>query len=289
LTLSTKSISSTAAPEQGVSLCTSCAAPLVEDQRYCLECGERRAPRSSEFLRAAQPASSAAAAPPSPPTAPPLVAAAEGSPGRSQNTLSLLAGVGVLLIAMGVGVLIGRSGGSTRASTTPEIVTVAGSTASPGSATAAEEPFTSSWPAGTKGFTVALETLPQTGTTVAQVTQAKTRVGTRGASSVGALKSEEFSSLTAGSYVIYSGVYHKRAEAQKALGSLQKKFPSARVIEVSEGTGAGSEGAGTKGTGSEAGSSKKASRPEVVKGVNEYKGKSYVEKSRNLPDEVSTG
>ncbi len=74
-----------------------------------------------------------------------------------------------------------------------------------------------------------LQTLPQPGTAVSAVEAAKTAASAKGAKAVGALKSEEFSSLTAGSYVIYSGDYHKRAEAEKALAGLRKSFPGAKV------------------------------------------------------------
>ncbi len=76
-----------------------------------------------------------------------------------------------------------------------------------------------------RGYTVQLQTLPQSGTTVSAVEAAKSAASGKGAKGVGALKSEEFSSLTAGSYVIYSGDYHKQAEAEKALAGLKKSFP----------------------------------------------------------------
>ena len=60
---------------------------------------------------------------------------------------------------------------------------------------------------------------------------AKSAASAKGANAVGALKSEEFASLTAGSYVIYSGVYHKQAEAQKALRRAEEELPGAKVIK----------------------------------------------------------
>ena len=260
---------------------------MAEDQRYCLECGERRAP-VSEFLRSGPP--TAAATPPAPPHVPPAAAGAGGSP-RSSSTLSLLAGVGVLLIALGVGVLIGR-GGSSRATTTPpEVVTVAGAgTGSAGAASGAET-FTSDWPAGEKGYTVQLQTLPQS-STVSEVEKAKSAASSKGATAVGALKSEEFASLPAGSYIIYSGVYHKRAEAQKALGALAKKFSGAKVVEVSEAAKAGSGASGktgAEGAGEAGSASKHVGGAEDVKALEHSKGKSYVEKTNNLPNVISTG
>lgn len=290
--LSTESIASTAQPpQQAGEGCANCGAPLAGDQRYCLECGERRV-FVSDFLRSGLPRAAADSSPA--PATPPLPArAGGGSPGRS-SSLSLLAGVGVLLLAMGVGVLIGRSGGGSGKPAPAQVITVGSTGGGTGTSAGGEETFTGDWPAGTKGFTVELETLPTSGTSVASVNKAKTAAGGKGAGAVGVLKSEEFSSLPAGSYVIYSGVYHKRSEAQKALGSLKKNFPGAKVVEVAEssssgsGTGAGT-GESTGSSGSSGGSSSKAGSSKALEELSHAKGKSYVEKAKNLPDVVSTG
>lgn len=80
--------------------CAVCGASMAADQRYCLACGERRgqarftaastlsAPRSSSGREAGH----------------------QGS--RFSPGTTLIAGVATLLIALGVGVLIGRSGNS---------------------------------------------------------------------------------------------------------------------------------------------------------------------------------
>ncbi len=254
---------------------------MAADQRYCLECGERRA-TVSEFLRSGPPGTT----PPQPPAPPARQASA---PAPRNNTLSLIAGVGVLLLAMGVGVLIGRSGSSSKA---PAPVVTVGSAGTGATSTTGEESFTSDWPSGTKGYTVQLQTLPQSGTTVAQVTAAKSAASAKGASSVGALKSEEFSSLPSGSYVIYSGVYHKRSEAEKALASLKKKFSGAKVIAVSEGGSGGSGSSSSEGSSSHSSSapesSQKPAPPSVLEGLSHAKGKNYVEKAKNLPNKVET-
>jgi hypothetical protein len=68
-----------------------------------------------------------AAAPPSvgAPIPSASIAPAAG-PSQRSNTLSVIAGVGVLLLAMGVGVLIGRSSGSSKQSAAPaQVITVA--------------------------------------------------------------------------------------------------------------------------------------------------------------------
>jgi hypothetical protein len=100
----------TAAGEQ----CPSCGTAVASDQRYCLHCGQRcgepRLPfmNAVTFMDAMKRPDPAAATPP---------------PKRKQRRISpnaaLIAGVGTLLLAMGVGVLIGRSGNHSVASTTP--------------------------------------------------------------------------------------------------------------------------------------------------------------------------
>ncbi len=133
-----------------------------------------------------------------------------------------------------------------------------------------------------------LQTLPQSGTAVSAVEAAKSSASAKGAKAVGALKSEEFSSLTAGSYVIYSGVYHKKSEAEKALGGVKKSFPGAKVVKVSNGESSSSTG-GSSSSGGAGSSESKPAPPSVLNSLKGAKGKSYEEKSKNLPDVVETG
>jgi hypothetical protein len=263
---------------------------LAPDQRYCLECGERLLPMSSVLLGEplhdrAQTATSAAPAPGAPPT--------DATAGQRNNTLTVIAGVGVLLLAMGVGVLIGRSSAPKQSAGPAQVISVASAPASTAGTTApASESFTGDWPAGTSGYTVQLQTLPQSGGTLSAVESAKSAASAKGAKAVGALKSEEFSSLTAGSYVIYSGVDHSKAEAEKALSALKKSFPGATVIRVSNGASA-SSGSATEPPASSPGgvgeSENHPAPPAVLNKLKGSKGKSYEEKSKNLPDVVETG
>jgi hypothetical protein len=293
-TLSTESIASPQPPASGAETpsCPACGSPVASDQRYCLECGERQA-QMSDFLRSGTPRGS------SPPATPPKApgTAGAGDAPRS-NTVSLLAGVGVLLLALGVGVLIGRSGGTSKQSQAPiQVVTSAGGTGA-SSPSSTEASFTGDWPSTTKGYTVELQTLPIAGTTVSGVEAAKTAATAKGAGSVGALKSSEFSSVGGNTYVIYSGTYHKRGEAQKALAGLKKKFPAAKVIEVSS-HGSASSGAETSSSSRAAARKKlapgvgeslsKPAPPSVLQGPSGAHGKKAVEESKNIPDVVSTG
>jgi hypothetical protein len=99
--------------------CVSCGAPLSNDQRYCVNCGERRnRPRFAltETAGSATEVTTTSRRPPRRPRAP-----AGGT---------LVAGVGTLVLAMGVGVLIGRTDTRAATSTAPpktQIVYLGGS------------------------------------------------------------------------------------------------------------------------------------------------------------------
>lgn len=97
--------------------CVTCQAPLVSDQRYCLNCGERRGTARFSF--------ESLAAPPPPPPPPPVRRTPRASAGAT-----LVTGVATLLLAMGVGVLIGHSGNNSNArpaaAAPPQVITVGG-------------------------------------------------------------------------------------------------------------------------------------------------------------------
>lgn len=77
--------------------CSNCGSPLAPDQRYCVECGERRGKPRFSFESLAIPRAAAPAAP-KPPRRP-----------RVSSSFSFIAGVATLLLALGVGVLIGHN------------------------------------------------------------------------------------------------------------------------------------------------------------------------------------
>jgi hypothetical protein len=99
--------------------CATCGAPMASDQHYCINCGERRG--KPRFGLGGGVAPAAMAAPPSPPR--------RRKP-KISSASALVAGVGTLLLAMGVGVLIGRtdSNNNQKAASAPpvQVVTVAG-------------------------------------------------------------------------------------------------------------------------------------------------------------------
>ncbi|MGN6373883.1 MAG: hypothetical protein ACTHM1_12995 [Solirubrobacteraceae bacterium] len=85
--------------------CAACGAPVASDQRYCVECGQRLGGARLPFMDDASRHSGRS-----------TVHAAPTKARLSVNS-TLIAGVGTLLLAMGVGILIGRSSpGSSKAS-----------------------------------------------------------------------------------------------------------------------------------------------------------------------------
>ena len=126
---------STAAPEQPtrqISLagtsehCVNCGAPLALDQRYCVVCGERRGkPRFALADPHEEPVEK-------------VVTTSSASPPRRSRTsagFNLIAGIATLLLAMGVGVLIGHnSSSSTTGKSNQPAITINGAGAASGAA-----------------------------------------------------------------------------------------------------------------------------------------------------------
>jgi hypothetical protein len=90
--------------------CPNCSARMAADQRYCLNCGHRRGDPRLPFMDAvvfmesmSAPGGGAGATPPPPPSK-------SGGDNRWNANAALIAGVATLVLAIGVGFLIGRSG-----------------------------------------------------------------------------------------------------------------------------------------------------------------------------------
>jgi hypothetical protein len=107
---------------------------MAGDQRYCLECGQRRGDPRVDYQRMLRP--TPVAAPPEPP------GGVAGVVARARGAWTLpaaLATIACLLLAMGIGVLIGRSGddgASQAAAPAPQVIRVSGE---PAPATTATE------------------------------------------------------------------------------------------------------------------------------------------------------
>jgi len=97
--------------------CRECHAPLAGDQRYCLACGAR-----CGDTRVPVPGAIGAASP-----------APAGAAPRRGGGLTTVAGVATLVLAMGVGVLIGRAGHddapAKAAAPAPQVIRVSGAAA----------------------------------------------------------------------------------------------------------------------------------------------------------------
>ena len=109
--------------------CTTCGAPLAHDQRYCVECGERRGP--SRFP-VAQPAVEEVRTRRIRTVVPPR-------PSTISSGTTLVAGVGVLLLAVGLGVLIGSIANrktTTQAAAAPQVISVQGGGSASGTGSA---------------------------------------------------------------------------------------------------------------------------------------------------------
>lgn len=150
--------------------CGSCGAQLAPDQRYCVECGQRRGRSRVEFMEQLAPR---AAAPPAPPR--------RRLPRVSANA-ALIAAVGTLILAMGVGVLIGRAAsGEKSGGERIKVVTLGGGTGTAASTTAPTTPTTPT--TGTESTTTGSGS-PTTGSSAAKSTaKSKTTTGKAAAKS----------------------------------------------------------------------------------------------------------
>jgi hypothetical protein len=118
--------------------CSSCGAALADDQRYCLNCGQRQGEARVDFRQhldskqagaKAGPASPGpAAAPSAPPPEPP------DKRQRDYAPLAAAGGIAVLGIMLLIGVLIGRgTGDSNDSASAPQVITVGAAPATAGS------------------------------------------------------------------------------------------------------------------------------------------------------------
>jgi hypothetical protein len=84
-----------------------------------------------------------------------------------------------------------------------------------------------SWPSGTNGYTVVLNSVPTSGGKAQAERLAKAALRA-GLTSVGVLDSSRYSSLHPGYYVVFSGVFNSLAEAQPTLATARSSgYPTA--------------------------------------------------------------
>lgn len=110
-----------AAPREGEP-CEQCGAPLASDQRYCLECGQRRGGPRVDYRHymggSTQSAEPAAGEPSSPATA-----EEPAKPQRDYAPLAAVGGIAVLGLMLLVGVLIGK-GNDSPTTSAPSVIRV---------------------------------------------------------------------------------------------------------------------------------------------------------------------
>jgi hypothetical protein len=178
--------------------CPHCGARLAPDQDWCLECG------AGVRIRIRQ----------APDWRVPVV---------------IVAGV-LALVAVGfVLVLVALSNGADRsvagaaaappapapAAKAPETTTPAAATTTPTTPAAAT---IEAWPAGVTGYTVVLGVIPSK----AAATASATRIASAGIP-VGLLYSSDYSSMRPGDWIVFSGTYNTRTQADAAATHLQAK------------------------------------------------------------------
>ena len=84
------------------------------------------------------------------------------------------------------------------------------------------DPRARSWPAGRDGFTVVLVSTEDRASA-----RQFARSARQGGTPVGVLRSDDYPSLQRGFWIVFSGVYRTRAEADRAAGRLGRGFPGA--------------------------------------------------------------
>ena len=251
--------------------CRRCGVELASDQRYCVNCGERRAEARVEYRELLGPSAAA------PLAAGAAAASAQSPPPREEaraiSPLGAAVAIGLLLLAVLLGAVIGKGSSSDQ----QPVLVGAGAAAAVGSALA------DGW-SGEDAWTVELESFTKEGANVAAINQAKADASANGATDVGILDSDNYASLDAGAWVVYSGVYATKAAATKAAKELSGDFPDAKVIEVSttaDGGGGGTDDAGAAGGG--------AAEDPALQDLQNASPEDYSKKSKKLPDEVGTG
>lgn len=215
--------------------CPRCGTPYEPLQEYCLECGLRLPVQRGVI---------------------PVLATAWRRRFRRYPGDWIWPVLGLLIIAAlaaAVGILATNGGGSaaeTRAETQASVPLSTGtlpttpteSSTLPTESvptTAPEQPppppppsnALTEWPAGQDGWTIVLLSLPQSGGRTAAVDAAHKALSA-GLTDVGIINSSEFSSLHAGYFVVFSGIYNSEADARAGLDTAQGTYPQSYVRQI---------------------------------------------------------
>jgi SPOR domain len=259
--------------------CPNCNALTATDQRYCLNCGQRLAEPRVEFRSALglQPAA----------------AAVSGRTGRwdQRTPVVTVSAIAAVLLALGVGIVIGRGNGTTSAPKA-QVVTVNGgapTAAASTTPTGSAQPVASisdDWSASKSAYTVEVGALDKSGAQAADVAKAKSDAASKGATAVGALDGDAHGGTPTGKYVIYSGQFASKKQAQAALAKLKKSFPGALVLHVTPKGSASSKSGGGSNSGGSAATNAGTAQAANLQGLS---GSAYVKAANKLPTQVGTG
>jgi hypothetical protein len=286
---------SAAQPEQTVyERCDRCSSAVDEGQRYCVVCGSRNKRAEdpvSRYLAVATSRSRAAQS--SRPAA---------ARRRRASGLGTAAVIAAIPLAVALGVIVGRanSGGDAaliralRAQKAPVVTVTGGGTASStGQASVATRTVAGTFTLA-QGYAVELRTLPVRGTGPAGVAKAEQAAKAKGATGIGVIDVNTFTVSPKPSgdvYVIYSGQFKTKSEAEAALAKLKRRFPGAVVIAVR--AAAGSSSSSSRSSASGGGQvSTQATKANIAQGAKEVKqishatGSNYVQAQNNLPGQV---
>ena len=209
--------------------CASCDAVLDNHQRYCLNCGTRSrfvTNPAIDYVADNRRKNSLLAQPPSD--------SGIGGTGVTKSALPWLAGTAV--VALVLGLLIGSGRGDDNAALLAALANqkpvVAAAAPTTATAAVAEASLTSDFTLD-KGYTVQVATIPATSDQAA-ADAAKADATGKGAEDVGLINPADFTldPDPAGAYVIFSGQFEKKKDAEAALKKLKKKFPDAVLVSV---------------------------------------------------------
>jgi hypothetical protein len=87
------------------------------------------------------------------------------------------------------------------------------------------------WPPGQNGWTIVLASVPQSAGRAAATREAQKGIDA-GLSDVGVLNSSDFSSLHAGYFVVFSGIFSSEKEARASLGTAKGTYPQAYARQI---------------------------------------------------------
>jgi hypothetical protein len=216
--------------------CQECGSPMDRQQRYCINCAARRNdvsnPATRYFAATSRQRRQLAVRSATPP--------AGGTTGTKTAAVFFFA---LLPIAVAVGVIVGQnnSGGDDEAllqalrdGSATAAVGGAGAGAGTGETVSNTDLLSSDFSLD-DGYTIMLDRLPIDGTDQAAADQAKGDAEDKGASDVGIINPGDYASTPdqgQENYILYSGEFKTKGEAEKALTDLKKEFPDAQVIGV---------------------------------------------------------